>query len=174
MDADPSRTGAQLPDREQRTTPDAYPLSLNALRLACNQATNRDPSSSTTSRRSEARSTGSRAGLGDGCSSGPAGAAAAKYRHLLDEARALGAEISLHRASSMRAGLVDAGELEARDRAAAPFDGLGRDRRGARVLGLVSRRTAWLASRLQTVDPEERSAIEAALGPLARLLEETG
>jgi uncharacterized protein YceH (UPF0502 family) len=28
---------------KQRTTPDQYPLSLNALRLACNQATNRDP-----------------------------------------------------------------------------------------------------------------------------------
>jgi uncharacterized protein len=28
---------------KQRTTPDAYPLSLNALRLACNQTTNRDP-----------------------------------------------------------------------------------------------------------------------------------
>ncbi len=24
---------------KQRTTPDAYPLSLNALRLACNQST---------------------------------------------------------------------------------------------------------------------------------------
>jgi uncharacterized protein YceH (UPF0502 family) len=28
---------------KQRTTPDHYPLSLNSLRLACNQATNRDP-----------------------------------------------------------------------------------------------------------------------------------
>jgi uncharacterized protein YceH (UPF0502 family) len=28
---------------KQRTTPDQYPLSLNSLRLACNQATNRDP-----------------------------------------------------------------------------------------------------------------------------------
>lgn len=28
---------------KQRTTPDVYPLTLNALRLACNQATNRDP-----------------------------------------------------------------------------------------------------------------------------------
>jgi uncharacterized protein YceH (UPF0502 family) len=28
---------------KQRTTPDAYPLSLNALRLACNQSTSRDP-----------------------------------------------------------------------------------------------------------------------------------
>ena len=28
---------------KQRTTPDVYPLSLNALRAACNQSTNRDP-----------------------------------------------------------------------------------------------------------------------------------
>ncbi len=28
---------------KQKTTPDTYPLSLNSLRLACNQSTNRDP-----------------------------------------------------------------------------------------------------------------------------------
>ena len=28
---------------KQRTTPDVYPLTLNALRLACNQSSNRDP-----------------------------------------------------------------------------------------------------------------------------------
>jgi uncharacterized protein YceH (UPF0502 family) len=28
---------------KQRTTPDMYPLTLNSLRLACNQSTNRDP-----------------------------------------------------------------------------------------------------------------------------------
>jgi uncharacterized protein len=28
---------------KQRTTPEQYPLTLNALRIACNQATNRDP-----------------------------------------------------------------------------------------------------------------------------------
>jgi uncharacterized protein len=28
---------------KQRTTPDIYPLTLNALRMACNQSTNRDP-----------------------------------------------------------------------------------------------------------------------------------
>ena len=28
---------------KRQTTPDQYPLSLNALRLACNQSTNRDP-----------------------------------------------------------------------------------------------------------------------------------
>src|SRR3982074_3643619 len=28
---------------KQRTTPDMYPLTLNALRLACNQSSNREP-----------------------------------------------------------------------------------------------------------------------------------
>ncbi len=28
---------------KQLTTPDIYPLTLNSLRLACNQSTNRDP-----------------------------------------------------------------------------------------------------------------------------------
>ena len=80
---------------KQRTTPDAYPLSLNALRAACNQSTNRDPvvewDESTIrpaldrlSRRRWAR-----------LASGP-GSRAVKYRHLLDEALSLSpAELSL-------------------------------------------------------------------------------
>ena len=70
---------------KQRTTPDQYPLSLNGLRLACNQATNRDPvveydeatiraALDRLSRRGWAR-----------LASGP-GSRVAKYRHLLDEA----------------------------------------------------------------------------------------
>ncbi len=70
---------------KQRTTPDAYPLSLNALRLACNQSTNRDPvveyDESTIrdalhrlERRGYTR-------LASG-----AGSRAAKYRHLLADA----------------------------------------------------------------------------------------
>jgi uncharacterized protein len=73
---------------KQRTTPEAYPLSLNALRLACNQATNRDPvvqydeaivrdALHRLSRRRWAR-----------LASGP-GSRAPKYRHLLDEALGL-------------------------------------------------------------------------------------
>ena len=69
---------------KQRTTPDAYPLSLNALRLACNQTTNRDPVVSydeemirgalhRLARRRYTR-------LASGHSS-----RAAKYRHLLEE-----------------------------------------------------------------------------------------
>jgi len=70
---------------KQRTTPDAYPLSLNALRLACNQSTNRDPvveyddetirhALHRLERRGYAR-------LASG-----AGSRAPKYRHLLGEA----------------------------------------------------------------------------------------
>ena len=61
---------------KQRTTPEAYPLSLNALRLACNQAIVRD-ALHRLSRRRWAR-----------LASGP-GSRAPKYRHLLDEALGL-------------------------------------------------------------------------------------
>jgi uncharacterized protein YceH (UPF0502 family) len=70
---------------KQRTTPDQYPLSLNALRLACNQATNRDPVADY----DEAEIRGaldrlSRRGWAR-LASGP-GSRVAKYRHLLDDA----------------------------------------------------------------------------------------
>jgi uncharacterized protein YceH (UPF0502 family) len=70
---------------KQRTTPDAYPLSLNALRLACNQSTNRDPVvdyDDATIRDALARL--GRRGY-TRLASG-AGSRAAKYRHLLAEA----------------------------------------------------------------------------------------
>ena len=35
-----------------------------------------------------------------------------------------------------------------------------------------SRRTAWLAARLQGLDPEEVEAVALAIAPLERLLEE--
>jgi uncharacterized protein YceH (UPF0502 family) len=41
-DAVEIRVAASLVEK-QRTTPDQYPLTLNSLRLACNQSTNRDP-----------------------------------------------------------------------------------------------------------------------------------
>ena len=74
---------------KQRTTPDAYPLSLNALRLACNQSTNRDPvvDYDEATVRDAVQSLGRRrwARLTSG-----AGSRAPKYRHLLDEALPLG------------------------------------------------------------------------------------
>ena len=45
---------------------------------------------------------------------------------------------------------------------------------GVRVLRLVrSRRTAWLAARLKNLTPEQIEAIDAAIEPLAQLLDET-
>jgi uncharacterized protein len=70
---------------KQRTTPDAYPLSLNALRLACNQSTNRDPvveydeATVSDALRRLAQRGWTRLTSG-------AGSRARKYRHLLPEA----------------------------------------------------------------------------------------
>src|SRR4051794_37189093 len=70
---------------KQRTTPDAYPLSLNALRLACNQATNRDPvvdyDEATVSEALRRTALRGWTRLTSG-----AGSRARKYRHLLPEA----------------------------------------------------------------------------------------
>ncbi len=49
--------------------------------------------------------------------------------------------------------------------------GLALTAEGQRVLRSVrSRRTAWLATRLRELGPEERAAVEAAVAPLSRLL----
>jgi len=68
---------------KQRTTPDVYPLTLNALRAACNQTTNRDPIVSydePTIRDALTR-------LGHRRMTRLASASrSVKYRHLLDEA----------------------------------------------------------------------------------------
>jgi uncharacterized protein YceH (UPF0502 family) len=73
---------------KQRTTPDAYPLSLNALRLACNQSTNRDPvveyDEGTIRAALERLDRKGWTRLASG-----AGSRAAKYRHLLDDALGL-------------------------------------------------------------------------------------
>jgi uncharacterized protein YceH (UPF0502 family) len=73
---------------KQRTTPDQYPLSLNALRLAANQTTSRDPVTDY----DEAAIRGALDRLGNRgwtrLASGP-GSRAAKFRHLLDEALGL-------------------------------------------------------------------------------------
>jgi uncharacterized protein YceH (UPF0502 family) len=86
MDLDPTEIrvlGCLL--EKQRTTPDAYPLSLNALRLACNQATNRDPvvDYDDATVRAALHQLGRRrwTRLASG-----SGSRAAKYRHLLDDA----------------------------------------------------------------------------------------
>lgn len=98
---------------KQRTTPDVYPLSLNALRLACNQATNRDPVvdyDEPTIRSALDRL--ARKGW-TRLASGP-GSRAAKFRHLLDEALSLTpSEIALLAVLMLR-GPQTLGELRTR------------------------------------------------------------
>ncbi len=98
---------------KQRTTPDAYPLSLNALRLACNQSTNRDPvveyddatirdALHRLERRGYAR-------LASG-----AGSRAPKYRHLLAEALPMGEDEQALMCVLMLRGAQTPGELKQR------------------------------------------------------------
>jgi uncharacterized protein len=106
---------------KQRTTPDAYPLSLNALRLACNQSTNRDPvvdydertirtALDRLSRRGWVR-------LASG-----SGSRAVKFRHLLNEALRLSdADLSVLSVLMLR-GPQTPGELKQRTERLHPFD----------------------------------------------------
>jgi uncharacterized protein len=98
---------------KQRTTPDAYPLSLNSLRLACNQATNRDPVVAYEEREIKAAldrmSNRGWTRFASGASS-----RALKYRHLLDEALQLSSpELSLLGVLMLR-GAQTVGELKQR------------------------------------------------------------
>ena len=98
---------------KQRTTPDTYPLSLNSLRLACNQSTARDPVvayDEPTIRAALERLDRKRWAR---LASGP-GSRAAKFRHLLDEALDLdGPELSLLAVLMLR-GPQTPGELKLR------------------------------------------------------------
>jgi uncharacterized protein len=98
---------------KQRTTPDAYPLSLNALRAACNQATNRDPVVEYDEQtiRNALHKLGRRRFTR--LASGP-GSRAAKYRHLLDEALGLPNPDLSALAVLMLRGPQTPGELRAR------------------------------------------------------------
>jgi uncharacterized protein YceH (UPF0502 family) len=107
---------------KQRTTPDAYPLSLNALRLACNQSTNRDP----VVEYDEAIIRDALHRLGrrrwTRLASGH-GSRAAKYRHLLDEALQVGREEQALLSVLMLRGAQTPGELLARTDRLYHFDG---------------------------------------------------
>ncbi|HXB16508.1 MAG TPA: YceH family protein [Solirubrobacteraceae bacterium] len=108
---------------KQRTTPDTYPLSLNALRLACNQSTNRDPVvdyDEATIR--EALERLQRRGL-TRLASG-AGSRAAKYRHLLAEALPMDHGEEAVMCVLMLRGPQTPGELKQRGERMHPFTGL--------------------------------------------------
>ena len=95
------------------TTPDQYPLSLNALRLACNQSTNRDPvtdyDESTVRQAAQRLCHYGLARLASGHSS-----RAIKYRHLAEEGLGLDREQLAVLAVLLLRGPQTPGELKAR------------------------------------------------------------
>jgi uncharacterized protein len=105
---------------KQRTTPDMYPLTLNALRLACNQSTNRDPvvdydeptlriALHRLERRGYARLASGR------------GSRAPKYRHLLAEALPMSEDEQAVICVLMLRGPQTPGELKQRAERMHPF-----------------------------------------------------
>ncbi|MGN6372287.1 MAG: YceH family protein [Solirubrobacteraceae bacterium] len=108
---------------KQRTTPDQYPLSLNSLRLACNQSTNRDPVVQYDEpvirdalHRLERRGF-SRFASG-------AGSRAPKFRHLLAEALPMSHAEQAVMCVLMLRGPQTPGELKQRTERMHPFAGL--------------------------------------------------
>src|SRR5215467_6244200 len=108
---------------KQHATPDVYPLSLNALRLACNQSTNREPvvayDEATVSEALRRLALRGWTRLASG-----AGSRARKYRHLLPEALGVDdAELSLLAVLMLR-GAQTPGELKQRTERMYGFESL--------------------------------------------------
>ncbi len=113
MDPDPTEIrvlGCLI--EKQRTTPDAYPLTLNSLRLACNQSTNRDPVVDYGD--SEIRSALERLGRRGWTRMASWGGRSVKYRHLLGDALGLSREQVALLAVLMLRGPQTLGELKGR------------------------------------------------------------
>lgn len=95
------------------TTPDQYPLTLNALRLACNQTTNRDPvvdyDEETVREAAQRLARYGLARLASGHSS-----RATKYRHLAEEALGVSREQLAVLAALLLRGPQTPGELKGR------------------------------------------------------------
>jgi uncharacterized protein len=159
VDADPVELrvlGSLL--EKQRTTPDAYPLSLNALRLACNQTTNREPVveyDEPTIRTALERL--SRKGWVR-LASGP-GSRAAKYRQLFDDAIGVSpAETALLTALMLRAPQT-LGELKQRTERLFRFESL--DEVARTLEGLIGRE---LAARLARGPGQKEDRFAQLLG----------
>src|SRR5947207_10579355 len=105
---------------KQQTTPDAYPLSLNSLRLACNQSTSRNPvvEYDEATVREAAQKLGRRGWVRFTSSHG---SRTPKYRHLLDEALDLPPDERGLLCVLMLRGPQTTGELKQRSEKLHPF-----------------------------------------------------
>jgi uncharacterized protein YceH (UPF0502 family) len=140
------------------TTPEQYPLSLNALRLACSQSTNRDPVTAydelTIREAAQRLSRYGLARLASGHNS-----RAIKYRHLGEEALSLDREQLALLAILLLRGPQTPGELKARSERLAPVQSLDEVER---LLGELSER--GYARRLARRPGQKEDRFEQLLG----------
>ena len=156
---------------KRRTTPDVYPLSLNSLRLACNQSTNRDPvveydeavlrdALHRLERRGYTRLTSG------------AGSRAPKYRHLLAEALPMGEDEQAVVCVLMLRGPQTPGELKQRTERMHSFADLGGVHEtlerliGRGLVAVLERRPGQKEERYIQLLGEEAEAPEAAPSPM--------
>ena len=167
----------ELTDVEQRvlgcliekrwTTPDQYPLSLNALRLACNQSTNRDPVTAYDEGQvRDAAQRLSKYGLARLASG--AGSRATKYRHLAEEGLGLDREQLALLCVLLLRGPQTPGELKMRSDRMAHFETLADVERVLGELGgkgfaqRLGRRPGQKEDRFRQLLGGDRSAASAA------------
>ncbi len=175
---------------KQRTTPDAYPLTLNSLRLACNQATNRSPVTEydEATMREALGALGRRRWIR---SASAHGSRAAKYRHLLaDELPLPDGELALLTVLMLR-GAQTPGELKQRADRMFAFDDVAAvaealdDLIGRDLVRRIPRRPGQKEDRFEQLlgidrmdeeapldaPPEPRSSLEEQLATLTGALE---
>lgn len=141
---------------KQRTTPDTYPLTLNALRAGCNQSTNRDPivefddatirgALEELARRRWTRAAG--------------GTRAAKYRHLLADTLQIRPDEQAVLAVLMLRGPQTPGELRQRTERLHPF--ASTDELETTIDRLVTRR---LVVRLERRPGQKEGRVQQIMG----------
>ena len=143
---------------KQRTTPDAYPLTLNSLRLACNQSTGRDPVVSYED--GDVRGALDRLGRrGWTRNASWAGSRAMKYKQVVGEALSLSEPQLALLGVLMLRGAQTPGELKARTERMHRFDSL--DDVDAELDRLIERE---LAARLPRRPGQKEERFEQLLG----------
>jgi uncharacterized protein len=151
---------------KQQTTPDAYPLTLNSLRMACNQSTSRDPvvDYDEATVREAVQRLGQR---GWARLASYHGSRSTKYRHLLDEALGLSPEERALLCVLMLRGPQTLGEVKQHSERLHPFADLRSveetlDRLTTRELG------RWLERRPGQKEARYTHLLEESNSPIAQ------
>ncbi len=155
---------------KQRTTPDIYPLSLNSLRLACNQSTNRDP---VVMYDDEVLRDALHRLQRRGYTRLASGARAPKFRHLLAEALPMGEDEQAVMCVLMLRGPQTPGELKQRTERMHAFADLGAVHEtlerliGRGLVAILERRPGQKEERYVQLLGEEAEVSDAAPSPVS-------